>query len=152
MDPLLSQAPSFRPRERAWANHGTPGYFREVFPASRKWSVFAPIAQRKHPKHVHFSRRQPPSRVANWARNTVKMFTSKSPSTSRHAAHRRSRLTPTPSALFRRNYTMLAVVFAGAFAFELGFNNVMDKIWDNHNRGRQWKDIRHKYIEGGDEE
>jgi hypothetical protein len=50
----------------------------------------------------------------------------------------------------------------------------MNKIWDNHNRGvrtlqdtspfhratadadtreqRQWKDIRHKYVEGGDDE
>jgi hypothetical protein len=46
----------------------------------------------------------------------------------------------------------------------------MNKVWDNHNRGvwisrlasglvhanrkeqRQWKDIRHKYIEGGDDE
>ncbi|KAL2270875.1 hypothetical protein VTJ83DRAFT_246 [Remersonia thermophila] len=47
---------------------------------------------------------------------------------------------------------MLAAVFAGAFAFELSFNGVMDRVWDNHNRGRQWKDIRHKYVEGGDEE
>ncbi|SPQ17837.1 00db876c-0bbd-4805-9bef-1a133039a951 [Thermothielavioides terrestris] len=56
------------------------------------------------------------------------------------------------SALFRRNYTMLGVVFAAAFVFEVGFNDVMNKIWDNHNRGRQWKDIRHKYVQGGDEE
>ncbi|KAL2131571.1 hypothetical protein VTI74DRAFT_4895 [Chaetomium olivicolor] len=56
------------------------------------------------------------------------------------------------STLFRRNYTMLAVVFAGAFAFEMGYDNMMNKIWDNHNRGRQWKDIRHKYVEGGDDE
>ncbi|AEO70037.1 uncharacterized protein THITE_2120879 [Thermothielavioides terrestris NRRL 8126] len=47
------------------------------------------------------------------------------------------------NALFRRNYTMLGVVFAAAFVFEVGFNDVMNKIWDNHNRGRQWKDIRH---------
>jgi ubiquinol-cytochrome c reductase subunit 9 len=55
-----------------------------------------------------------------------------------------------------------------------GYDNVMNKIWDNHNRGvrtlkdtspfhratadadtreqRQWKDIRHKYVEGGDDE
>ncbi|KAK4251228.1 cytochrome b-c1 complex subunit 9 [Corynascus novoguineensis] len=56
------------------------------------------------------------------------------------------------NALFRRNVTMLGVVFASAFAFELGFNNLMNKIWDNHNRGRQWKDIRHKYIQDGDDE
>jgi ubiquinol-cytochrome c reductase subunit 9 len=46
----------------------------------------------------------------------------------------------------------------------------MDKVWDNNNRGvramtpeigerqmltdlqRQWKDIRHKFLEGGDED
>ncbi|KAJ4309820.1 qcr9 subunit 9 of the ubiquinol cytochrome-c reductase complex [Fusarium piperis] len=50
---------------------------------------------------------------------------------------------------------MLATVFTAGFAWEVGFNNVMDKVWDNHNRGwlqRQWKDIRHKFIEGGDED
>ncbi|GAB1310059.1 Cytochrome b-c1 complex subunit 9, mitochondrial [Madurella fahalii] len=66
---------------------------------------------------------------------------------------------------------MLGVVFAGAFAFEVGYDNLMNRIWDNHNRGvriphcdfavsewntdteeqRQWKDIRHKYVDGSDE-
>ncbi|KAH6634041.1 cytochrome b-c1 complex subunit 9 [Chaetomium sp. MPI-SDFR-AT-0129] len=55
------------------------------------------------------------------------------------------------NTLFRRNWTMLGVVFAGAFAFELGYDKVMNRVWDSNNRGRQWKDIRHKYIEGGDE-
>ncbi|KAK1755171.1 ubiquinol-cytochrome C reductase [Echria macrotheca] len=53
---------------------------------------------------------------------------------------------------FRRNYAMLGSVFAGAFAFEMFFNGRMDKIWDNHNRGRQWKDIRHKYVEAAEED
>ncbi|EGS19020.1 putative cytochrome protein [Thermochaetoides thermophila DSM 1495] len=61
-------------------------------------------------------------------------------------------LTCSLSTLFRRNWTMLGVVFASAFAFELGFNTVMDRIWDNHNKGRQWKDIRHKYVQGGEDE
>jgi ubiquinol-cytochrome c reductase subunit 9 len=47
---------------------------------------------------------------------------------------------------------MIGTVFAGAFAFEIGYNSVMDKVWDNINRGRQWKDIRHRYIEDADEE
>ncbi|KAF0645504.1 hypothetical protein FPSE5266_01817 [Fusarium pseudograminearum] len=55
-------------------------------------------------------------------------------------------------SLFSTNYLMLATVFSAGFAWEIGFNNVMDKVWDNHNRGRQWKDIRHKFIEGGDED
>ncbi|KAF4467535.1 Cytochrome b-c1 complex subunit 9 [Fusarium albosuccineum] len=24
--------------------------------------------------------------------------------------------------------------------------------WDNYNRGRQWKDIRHKFLEGAEED
>ncbi|KAF4981247.1 hypothetical protein FZEAL_2911 [Fusarium zealandicum] len=53
---------------------------------------------------------------------------------------------------FSTNYLMLATVFTAGFAWEVGFNNVMDKVWDNYNRGRQWKDIRHKFVEGGDED
>ncbi|KAF4429571.1 Ca2+-transporting ATPase [Fusarium acutatum] len=55
-------------------------------------------------------------------------------------------------SLFSTNYLMLATVFTAGFAWEIGFNNVMDKVWDNNNRGRQWKDIRHKFLEGGDED
>ncbi|KAL3961846.1 hypothetical protein ACCO45_003369 [Purpureocillium lilacinum] len=56
------------------------------------------------------------------------------------------------STLFRKNYAMLAAVFGAGFAFEIGFNSTMNKIWDSNNRGRQWKDIRSKYVEGGDED
>ncbi|KAM0245110.1 hypothetical protein ACHAP5_005650 [Fusarium lateritium] len=55
-------------------------------------------------------------------------------------------------SLFSTNYLMLATVFSAGFAWEIGFNNVMDKVWDSNNRGRQWKDIRHKFLEGGDED
>ncbi|CAK7268447.1 Cytochrome b-c1 complex subunit 9, mitochondrial [Sporothrix epigloea] len=55
-------------------------------------------------------------------------------------------------ALFRKNYAMLTVVFGAAFGFQMGYDTLMNKIWDNNNRGRQWKDIRSKYLEGGDEE
>ncbi|KAK0734933.1 cytochrome b-c1 complex subunit 9, partial [Lasiosphaeria miniovina] len=56
------------------------------------------------------------------------------------------------STFFRRNFTMLGVVFAGAFGFEMFYNTTMDKIWDHHNRGRQWKDIRHKYVEAEEDD
>ncbi|KAK1769558.1 ubiquinol-cytochrome C reductase [Phialemonium atrogriseum] len=56
------------------------------------------------------------------------------------------------NGLFRRNWTMLGVVFASAFVFELGYNTTMNKVWDNINRGRQWKDIRSKYVTNDDEE
>ncbi|GAB0137327.1 hypothetical protein EsDP_00005598 [Epichloe bromicola] len=67
--------------------------------------------------------------------------------------HRRAQLQDqSECALFRKNYAMLAAVFGAGFAFEVGFNNGVNKWWDNHNRGRQWKDIRNKYVEGGDED
>ncbi|EHL02680.1 putative Cytochrome b-c1 complex subunit 9 [Glarea lozoyensis 74030] len=59
---------------------------------------------------------------------------------------------PHHSTLFRKNYTFLGVVFAGAFAFEMGFDNGMDKIWDSLNKGRQWKDIRAKYVQAADDD
>ncbi|KAK4160953.1 cytochrome b-c1 complex subunit 9 [Cladorrhinum sp. PSN259] len=51
------------------------------------------------------------------------------------------------NALFRKNYSMLGLVFAGAFAFNMGYDTLMTKVWDSNNKGRQWKDIRHKYVE-----
>ncbi|KFA64482.1 hypothetical protein S40285_01015 [Stachybotrys chlorohalonatus IBT 40285] len=55
-------------------------------------------------------------------------------------------------ALFRRNYVMLTAVFGAGFFFEMGFNSTMNKVWDMNNRGRQWKDIRHKYIQESEED
>ncbi|KAH8675714.1 cytochrome b-c1 complex subunit 9 [Xylariales sp. PMI_506] len=54
---------------------------------------------------------------------------------------------PLYNAFFRRNWQMLGVVFGAGFAVELIFNQGMDKVWDNVNRGRQWKDIRSRYVE-----
>ncbi|KAH0605998.1 uncharacterized protein H6S33_004455, partial [Morchella sextelata] len=51
------------------------------------------------------------------------------------------------NALFRRNYVFVGSVFVGAFAFEILFDQATDKLWDNINKGRQWKDIRHRYVE-----
>ncbi|KAI9803765.1 MAG: qcr9 subunit 9 of the ubiquinol cytochrome-c reductase complex [Sarcosagium campestre] len=49
--------------------------------------------------------------------------------------------------IFRKNFVFLATVFSGAFAFEILFDTGSDKIWDAINRGRQWKDIRSRYLE-----
>ncbi|RPA91921.1 hypothetical protein L873DRAFT_253147 [Choiromyces venosus 120613-1] len=51
------------------------------------------------------------------------------------------------NAIFRRNYVFVGAVFAGAFAFEIMFDQATDRIWDNINRGRQWKDIRARYVQ-----
>ncbi|KAK8138426.1 UQCRX/QCR9 like ubiquinol-cytochrome C reductase family protein [Apiospora sp. TS-2023a] len=67
---------------------------------------------------------------------------------------------------------MLGTVFAAGFGFELIYNQGMDKVWDSMNRGvsdippppiqfrdktadssqRQWKDIRHKYVQEAEDE
>ncbi|KAF9780082.1 ubiquinol-cytochrome C reductase UQCRX/QCR9-like protein [Thelephora terrestris] len=47
----------------------------------------------------------------------------------------------------RRNSVFVASIFAGTFAFTVSFDQGLDKFWDNWNKGKQWKDIRHKYIE-----
>ncbi|KAJ2989927.1 hypothetical protein NUW58_g3213 [Xylaria curta] len=39
------------------------------------------------------------------------------------------------SAFFRRNFQMLGVVFASAFAFEMAYDTGMNKLWDNLNKG-----------------
>jgi len=52
----------------------------------------------------------------------------------------------------KRNSVYVTSIFAGAFAFGIGFDVAVSNFWDNWNRGKQWKDIRHKYIQEGDSE
>ncbi|CAG8510492.1 2407_t:CDS:2 [Ambispora leptoticha] len=47
--------------------------------------------------------------------------------------------------IFRRNSVFLVGIFATAFTFELVFDTVADKVWDNLNKGKQWKDIKDRY-------
>ncbi|RAL17276.1 cytochrome b-c1 complex subunit 9 [Aspergillus homomorphus CBS 101889] len=49
-------------------------------------------------------------------------------------------------SLFQRNAAYLTGIFASAFAFELAFDTASNRVWDSFNRGRQWKDIKHRYI------
>jgi len=51
------------------------------------------------------------------------------------------------NTLMKRNYIFVGTIFASAFAFEIIFDKTTDKIWDNLNKGRQWKDIRHRYVQ-----
>ncbi|KAL4895427.1 ubiquinol-cytochrome C reductase [Aspergillus ambiguus] len=48
--------------------------------------------------------------------------------------------------LIRRNAVYLTTIFASAFAFEITYDTASNKIWDAMNRGRQWKDIKHRYM------
>ncbi|KAF2487292.1 ubiquinol-cytochrome C reductase [Neohortaea acidophila] len=59
------------------------------------------------------------------------------------------------TAFVRRNAVFLTTIFVGAFATEMVFDSGSNLIWDSINRGRQWKDIKHKYMSnggGGDDE
>ncbi|KAA6413430.1 MAG: ubiquinol-cytochrome c reductase subunit 9 [Lasallia pustulata] len=51
------------------------------------------------------------------------------------------------NSIFRKNVVFLSAVFVSAFAFEIGFDTLSNKLWDARNKGRQWKDIRAKYTE-----
>ncbi|KAF9243364.1 hypothetical protein DTO013E5_7897 [Penicillium roqueforti] len=50
------------------------------------------------------------------------------------------------STFIRKNTVLLTTAFAGAFAFELTFDIASNKVWDTWNHGRQWKDIKHRYM------
>ncbi|KAF9889271.1 qcr9 subunit 9 of the ubiquinol cytochrome-c reductase complex [Aspergillus nanangensis] len=54
--------------------------------------------------------------------------------------------------LIRRNAVYLTTIFAGAFAFEIAYDTGSNKIWDAMNRGRQWKDIKQRYMVAAEED
>ena len=47
----------------------------------------------------------------------------------------------------KRNSAFVATIFAGAFVAEIGFDGVSDGLWNRINQGKQWADIRDKYLE-----
>ncbi|CAO3614549.1 unnamed protein product [Mucor hiemalis] len=49
------------------------------------------------------------------------------------------------NTFFKKNSVFVASIFTGAIAFEMAFNSASDKIWDNFNKGKQWKDIKNNY-------
>ncbi|KAI8900494.1 cytochrome b-c1 complex subunit 9 [Globomyces pollinis-pini] len=51
------------------------------------------------------------------------------------------------NVFLRKSSAFMVTVFAGAFVLEHVFDNSFQAVWDSHNRGRQWKDIRSKYIQ-----
>ncbi|WWC68688.1 uncharacterized protein I206_102622 [Kwoniella pini CBS 10737] len=54
------------------------------------------------------------------------------------------------NTFFKRNSAFVATCFVGAFAFQISFDLGTTAWWDYHNRGKQWKDLRAKYIQAGD--
>ncbi|XP_020280678.1 cytochrome b-c1 complex subunit 9 [Pseudomyrmex gracilis] len=47
--------------------------------------------------------------------------------------------------VFKRSSTFAVAVLASAFFFERSFDMASEKIFDTINKGKQWKDIKHKY-------
>ncbi|KAF9696819.1 hypothetical protein EKO04_005478 [Ascochyta lentis] len=64
----------------------------------------------------------------------------------------RTVLTVDYSTIIRSNVTLLGTVFAAAFGMQLAFDTGSERIWDNLNRGRQWKDIKQRYIEAAEDD
>ncbi|KAI8049703.1 cytochrome b-c1 complex subunit 9 [Syncephalis plumigaleata] len=49
------------------------------------------------------------------------------------------------NSVFRRNSVFLTSIFVGAFAFEIGYDGLTDRIWRRLNEGRTWDDIKDRY-------
>jgi len=47
--------------------------------------------------------------------------------------------------LTKRTSTFVLAICVGTLAFERGFDSLCDGIWENNNKGKLWKDIKHKY-------
>ncbi|KAK1927499.1 putative ubiquinol-cytochrome c reductase complex 7.3 kDa protein [Papiliotrema laurentii] len=56
------------------------------------------------------------------------------------------------NTFFKRNSVFVSTVFLSAFTFSIGFDLATSAWWDAHNRGKQWKDIRHKYLQAAEDE
>ncbi|CCG83488.1 Predicted protein [Taphrina deformans PYCC 5710] len=51
------------------------------------------------------------------------------------------------NTVFKRNSVFIGAVFATGFVFKISFDVLTTSIWDRVNAGKQWKDIRGKYVE-----
>ncbi|KAI8914644.1 cytochrome b-c1 complex subunit 9 [Gorgonomyces haynaldii] len=51
------------------------------------------------------------------------------------------------NTFYRRASSYVGTIFVGAFLFEIAFDGLSDRLFDQANKGKQWKDIRDKYIQ-----
>jgi len=49
------------------------------------------------------------------------------------------------TGLFKRTSTFTLAICVGAVGFERGFDAFADYLWETKNKGKLWKDIKHKY-------
>ncbi|CAN6628128.1 cytochrome b-c1 complex subunit 9, mitochondrial [Trichomonascus vanleenenianus] len=50
------------------------------------------------------------------------------------------------NTVFKRNSIFVGTVFLASFAYDAAFHKTFDAIFDSLNTGKQWKDIRHRYV------
>ncbi|CAK4032161.1 Cytochrome b-c1 complex subunit 9 [Lecanosticta acicola] len=56
------------------------------------------------------------------------------------------------NTIVKRNFVFLGTIFAGAFVTEIAFDTAANSIWNRINQGRQWQDIKYRYMQAGDDE
>jgi len=54
---------------------------------------------------------------------------------------------PIYNGVTKRTSTLVFTIAVGALLFERGFDAGADYIWETNNKGKLWKDIKHKYEE-----
>lgn len=54
--------------------------------------------------------------------------------------------------LFKRNSVFVGTVLASAFVFQASFDTAVTKWYENHNKGKLWKDVKLQLQEGGDDD
>ena len=54
---------------------------------------------------------------------------------------------------FKRNAVFVGTIFAGAFVFQTVFDTAITSWYENHNKGKLWKDVKARIAAGdGDDD
>ncbi|KAG0681363.1 qcr9 subunit 9 of the ubiquinol cytochrome-c reductase complex [Pichia californica] len=52
------------------------------------------------------------------------------------------------NSIFKRNSTFVASIFAGAFLFQVGLDEVVTRWYTARNQGKLWADLKPKVLAG----
>ncbi|CAR21511.1 ubiquinol--cytochrome-c reductase subunit 9 [Lachancea thermotolerans CBS 6340] len=53
---------------------------------------------------------------------------------------------------FKRNSIFVGTVFASSFVFQAAFDSAVTSWYEQHNKGKLWKDVKAKLAQGGDDD
>eukprot|EP00093_Oithona_nana_P011319 11319.XXX_460518_460257_1 [CDS] Oithona nana genome sequencing. len=56
------------------------------------------------------------------------------------------------NGIFKRTSTFVVAIAFASFGFERFIDGGIDYVWETHNKGKLWKDIKHKYGNVAEEE